>query len=250
MGLFERFPYANFHGLNLDWLIETVKSLLTRVDTLETDVAQLQQDMRAVEGRLDAAESDIDALEGRMDAAESDIDTLQNFLPTAGDPGQVLTYVSASAGASWQDAPTELPAYTSADEDKVLTVQNDGTLAWEDPSGGIPDTEAYPAGSVTVTGGSLVEANLFKWGKMVQGRIFVTPNREGGVCEITIPSDIGYISTATPIMMRLYSRTSLGSGQYSHTLKQVLKADHTFTLNSSLFPDAEVVLIEFVGLLR
>lgn len=27
MGLFEQFPYANFHELNLDWILDTLKQL-------------------------------------------------------------------------------------------------------------------------------------------------------------------------------------------------------------------------------
>lgn len=35
MGLFEQFPYTNFHELNLDWLLNIVKMLEQRVDALE-----------------------------------------------------------------------------------------------------------------------------------------------------------------------------------------------------------------------
>lgn len=33
MGIFEQFPYTNFHNLNLDWILKTVKDLYTRTVT-------------------------------------------------------------------------------------------------------------------------------------------------------------------------------------------------------------------------
>lgn len=40
MGLFEQFPYANFHELNLDWLLQIVKEIAGKVDSLEGDIDQ------------------------------------------------------------------------------------------------------------------------------------------------------------------------------------------------------------------
>lgn len=36
-GSYEKFPYTNFHGLNLDWLLEKMKELEEKVDTGITD---------------------------------------------------------------------------------------------------------------------------------------------------------------------------------------------------------------------
>lgn len=35
MGLFENFPYTNFHELNLDWIVKTMKALDEKVDSIE-----------------------------------------------------------------------------------------------------------------------------------------------------------------------------------------------------------------------
>lgn len=35
MGLFDQFPYTNFHDLNLDWMIEKIKELEARIEALE-----------------------------------------------------------------------------------------------------------------------------------------------------------------------------------------------------------------------
>lgn len=68
------------------------------------------------------------------DKKPSDIDA--GGIPSGGTNGQVLT--KTSDGPDWEDVPEELPEYTSADNGKVPTVQADGTLAWNTPSGSVP----------------------------------------------------------------------------------------------------------------
>ena len=44
MGLFEQFPYANFHELNLDWILKKIKELDEKVDSIEDRIlAQAKQ---------------------------------------------------------------------------------------------------------------------------------------------------------------------------------------------------------------
>lgn len=45
MGLFEQFPYTNFHELNLDWLLQEMKRLAGRMDTVEEVVEELKREM-------------------------------------------------------------------------------------------------------------------------------------------------------------------------------------------------------------
>ena len=92
MGLFEHFPYTNFHRLNFDWLVQKVKNLLDRMDQAEEDIDDLQtrmsaaeDDIDALETRMQTAEDDIDALETRMQTAEDDIDDLQTRMSAAED---------------------------------------------------------------------------------------------------------------------------------------------------------------------
>ena len=112
MGLFEQFPYTNFHGVNLAWILEKIRDHETRITSLEE--------------RMDTAEADIDALEGRMDTAEEDIDALETQMPksVAGDAGKVLTATGAGT-ATWQDVPKELPEL--GDAYQVLAVNPAGT---------------------------------------------------------------------------------------------------------------------------
>ena len=73
MGLFEQFPYANFHELNLDWILKKIKELDEKVDSIEdrilkeanayTDqqIAGLRRDFSALEADFAAFKSDINA---------------------------------------------------------------------------------------------------------------------------------------------------------------------------------------------
>ena len=88
MGLYEQFPYVNFHGVNLKWILDRMVEFETRLTTAESDIADLktrmtaaENDIDALEDRMDTAEDDIEALEGRMDTAEDDIDALQLLTP-------------------------------------------------------------------------------------------------------------------------------------------------------------------------
>lgn len=38
LGFLHKFPYSNFHELNLDWIINTVKSYETQIDELRSEI--------------------------------------------------------------------------------------------------------------------------------------------------------------------------------------------------------------------
>ena len=42
MGAFEHFPYANYHDLNLDWIVEKIKELEQEIKDLQARVEELE----------------------------------------------------------------------------------------------------------------------------------------------------------------------------------------------------------------
>lgn len=74
MGLFENFPYTNFHELNLDWVIKTMKALDEKVDSIEdriynkskayTDeqVAILRNEFNSLEDEFIAFKADVNKM--------------------------------------------------------------------------------------------------------------------------------------------------------------------------------------------
>ena len=94
MGLFEQFPYANFHELNLDWILNKIKELDEKVDSIEdrilkeandyTDkqIAGLRRDFAELEADFAAFKSDINAqfaaYTAKQDKAFADYQKLVN----------------------------------------------------------------------------------------------------------------------------------------------------------------------------
>lgn len=106
MGLFEHFPYTNFHELNLDWWIDAMKKLEARVEALEKKIEQLKQEildevdkklaefkeqlLQEVQQKLDALKEELTALIDtkisealepiiqRIEKLENDLEQLRN----------------------------------------------------------------------------------------------------------------------------------------------------------------------------
>lgn len=106
MGLFEHFPYTNFHDLNLDYWLEQMKLLEDRVKALEERIEQLKQEildevdkklaefkeqlLQEVQDKLDALKEELTALIDtkisealepviqRIEKLETDLEQLRN----------------------------------------------------------------------------------------------------------------------------------------------------------------------------
>ena len=131
MGVFEQFPYTNFHGVNLSWILEKVRDHETRIQSLESRVTTAEEDIDALEGRMDTAEDDIDTLEDYVGGVRQRVTNLEtrfdNQCPysVAADAGKVLT-ATGEHTASWQDVPKELPASLGT-AGQVLAVNSGAT---------------------------------------------------------------------------------------------------------------------------
>lgn len=53
MGVFEHFPYTNFHNLNLDWLLQTMKEGETGLETLKQWAAAHEKEYKALKHAVD-----------------------------------------------------------------------------------------------------------------------------------------------------------------------------------------------------
>lgn len=79
MGLFEQFPYTNFHDLNLDWIIKALKDLDKKVDTIEeriTEAAKVYVDARIkefVDGPMQDMQNQINNLDTEMDNFQASV---------------------------------------------------------------------------------------------------------------------------------------------------------------------------------
>lgn len=96
MGIFEQFPYTNLHELNLDWILEFIKSAGGTVENYEERVRALElavQELRTTDAEMAAL----------LEEALEQIRTMRT-VPPGGAAGQVLTADGAN-GYTWTDAP-------------------------------------------------------------------------------------------------------------------------------------------------
>lgn len=56
MGLFENIPYTNFHNLNLDWIINTIKEAIDKLDENSAAITELNELLDSLEIRIDSLE--------------------------------------------------------------------------------------------------------------------------------------------------------------------------------------------------
>lgn len=130
MGLFEQFPYANFHELNLDWILKKIKELDEKVNSIEdrilkeanayTDqqIAVLRRDFAALESDFVAFKSDINEqfadYTAKQDKAFADYQKLVNAQIT------LLEQEIRDAKAELQTLLKQANAYTDASMNLLL----------------------------------------------------------------------------------------------------------------------------------
>ena len=90
-GVFENLPYSNFHELNLEWLLETVKRLASQYD----DLGSILDDLEAAVNGNTAAIASLNARFQRLENGEY----IENYIPALADwiNNNLITLVSRIA---------------------------------------------------------------------------------------------------------------------------------------------------------
>ena len=73
-----KYPYTDFHELNLDWLLETYKQIVDHVNELLTWMATHKVEYAEAMARLQAVENEIQTFEARIEKEFSDLETSLN----------------------------------------------------------------------------------------------------------------------------------------------------------------------------
>lgn len=123
MGLFEQFPYTNFHGVNLKWILDRLVEFETRLTTAEGQISSL-------EDRMDTAEDDIDALEGAVGDLTQLATTNKSSLVAAINENEGRLDTLETCCTAMQ---SQVPASAAGDAGKVLTATGAGAAVWRTP---------------------------------------------------------------------------------------------------------------------
>lgn len=132
MGVFEQFPYSNFHDLNLDWILEEIKKFQTSIEQTEHDIDDMQHDITEFEASV---QTQIDEFSDQMESAVSQVlaELGVQPLPIVGgaDNGKVLTVVAGTWGVADVGA-GNMPTLSSDDYRKSIRVSESGDYRAEE----------------------------------------------------------------------------------------------------------------------
>ena len=135
MGLFEHFPYVNFHEKNIDWILRDIKkrdddiaNLQSRMTAAEGNITNLFTITTNLDGRVTICETDISGLKTRVDAAEDNITNL--FTITTSLDGRVTICETDISGLKTrvdaaEDNITNLDGRVTNCETRITVNEND-----------------------------------------------------------------------------------------------------------------------------
>ena len=126
MGVFEQFPYSNFHDLNLDWILKKITEFSEQLDLNKDDMIELRRDVIQFENRV---EHEINEFSSQMYTNVEQIINELGVTPlpvvSIADDGDVLG-VSNGIWTKLPTVPGDLPIVTSGDAGRALMVNSNG----------------------------------------------------------------------------------------------------------------------------
>ncbi len=131
MGLFEQFPYANFHELNLDWILKKIKELDEKVDSIEDRI--LKEAKKYTDEQFGILSNEFNELENEFVQFKADVNSMFNAYTAKQDKAfadykklvdaqiALLEQEIRDAKAELQTLLTQANAYTDASMEMLLS---------------------------------------------------------------------------------------------------------------------------------
>lgn len=120
-----KYPYTDFHELNLDWIIKRYTELSEDVDTLKTWVSQHEEDYEAAMVRLTAVENEIDTFEQQITAQFEQLKAEQeaDFAQQKAELEAALNQTRAEVSAELAQLQEEVAAAIASFENQFTTLE-------------------------------------------------------------------------------------------------------------------------------
>lgn len=131
MGLFEQFPYTNFHELNLDWILKKIKELDEKIDSIEDRI--LAQAKQYTDEQFGILSNEFNQLEDEFIQFKADVNSMFNAYTAKQDRAfadykklvdaqiALLEQEIRDAKAELQTLLTQANAYTDASMEMLLS---------------------------------------------------------------------------------------------------------------------------------
>lgn len=130
MGLWEHFPYTNFHGLNLDWVLEKIKELQDRIEDLEKRIEDLKKEiLDEVDQKLQEFEEKLlQEVQEKLDALKQELTELidQKIIEAVTEINNKISTLETKVDKLREDFDkccTEVKASIAAIENRLSTVE-------------------------------------------------------------------------------------------------------------------------------
>ena len=246
MGLFENFPYTNFHNLNLDWIIKILKNAVAELEEIQANWESVRDTANTAKTTADAAavkaENAKTAANGAMTKADSAETTAKNA-----DANAELSLVQSTQA---QDAATAAEA--AANEAKETAARAESTAsAAKTTAGGVDGkasaaltnsqeavTTANSASDKAITADSKVDAlttTVNSIGETAENALSLAQTNEGDIS--SIDADIAQLNTILLDIPNYYNcnNLTLDVGTISQNSKNYFV--YTFDYNSEAVYD-------------
>lgn len=127
MGLFDHFPYTNFHELNLTWILEKMKALSAEVDTLNIWMATHKEEYQEAISRLKAVENEIATFEAEIEAQFSQLqaDIEADFAKQKAELEQLIADTKTQIDAEMQQLQADVDAAIAQFENQFIELKAD-----------------------------------------------------------------------------------------------------------------------------
>lgn len=211
MGVFEQFPYSNYHDLNLDWILSEIKQLRSDQNQLQTDMNafadQLRTDMvdftREVNHKLQEIERIVAELPSLIEPTMEEILVRWGVQPlpvtTVTDDGKVLAVVSGR----WDKASIpngNLPPTSATDNGRLLQVVNGSWNIGEDLTGLTDEVRDMSEHYIVTPSLNLFDPNTVETGVYCNNTSLTRTSASGyNIVKIPVtPGETYVVATARP----------------------------------------------------